>query len=128
MLSDATPAGSAQERGATFVYVSSGEVRQIGAYRMERDGTLRPIARIAVDGVVGPMAVRPERRFLYAACRSQPYTVHVYAIDPATGALTHRSAAPLAETFPYIAFDKTGRLPARRVVRREPDQRQRDWR
>jgi 6-phosphogluconolactonase len=53
--------------------------------------------------------VSPDRRFLYAASRSKPYTVHVYSIDPGTGALTLSSTAPLAESFPYISLDKTGR-------------------
>ena len=56
------------------------------------------------------MAVGPDRRFLYAASRSKPYTVHVYAIERGTGALTPASTAPLAESFPYISLDKTGRF------------------
>jgi 6-phosphogluconolactonase len=54
--------------------------------------------------------VSPDRRFLYAASRSKPYSVHVYAIDPGTGALTQLSTSPLAESFPYISLDKTGRF------------------
>src|ERR1700755_3539158 len=56
-----------------------------------------------------PMAVSPDRRFLYAAARSKPFTVHVYSIDRGTGALAPLSTAPLAESFPYISLDKTGR-------------------
>ena len=112
MLSSAAATDSVPRTGKhpTFVYVSSGEAREIGVYRMEDDGTLRPLARVAIDGIVGPLAVSPDRTHLYAACRSQPFTVHVYAIDATTGALTHRSSAPLANSFPYIAFDRTGRF------------------
>jgi 6-phosphogluconolactonase len=35
--------------------------------------------------------------------------VHVYSIDKSTGALTQFSSSPLAESFPYISFDRTGR-------------------
>jgi 6-phosphogluconolactonase len=56
-----------------------------------------------------PMAVSPDKRFLYAAARSKPYSVLVYAIDPKTGALKPLSASPLAESFPYISLDRTGR-------------------
>jgi len=56
-----------------------------------------------------PMAVSPDRRFLYAAARSKPYSVFVYAIDPNTGALKTLSVSALAESFPYISLDKTGR-------------------
>ena len=56
------------------------------------------------------MTVSPDRRFLYAAARSKPYTVYQYSIDRATGALTQVSTAPLAESFPYISLDRTGRF------------------
>ena len=55
------------------------------------------------------MAVSPDRRFLYAGVRSKPYSLHVYSINPTTGALTPLAVSPLAESFPYIALDKTGR-------------------
>jgi 6-phosphogluconolactonase len=35
--------------------------------------------------------------------------VFVYAIDPNTGALKPLSVSALAESFPYISLDKTGR-------------------
>jgi 6-phosphogluconolactonase len=35
--------------------------------------------------------------------------VHVYTIDRNTGALTQLATSPLAESFPYISLDKTGR-------------------
>ena len=44
-------------------------------------------------------------------CRGphQALYVFTYAIDPKTGALKQLSKAPLAESFPYISTDKTGR-------------------
>ena len=95
---------------ATFVYVSNAEDGDIGAYQLLDSGALQPGARAAAAKVVMPMAVSPDRRFLYAAARSQPFSVYVYSIHPGTGALTHSSTSPLAESFPYIALDKTGRF------------------
>jgi len=57
-----------------------------------------------------PMAVSPDRRFLYAASRSKPYSVHAYSINSGTGALTHISTSPLVEPLPYISLDGTGRF------------------
>ena len=94
---------------ATFVYVSNADDGDIGAYRLLDSGELQPGARIKAANVVMPMTVSPDRRFLYAAARSKPYTVYVYSIDPGTGALTQVSSSPLAESFPYISLDKTGR-------------------
>ena len=94
---------------ATFVYVSNAEDGDIGIYRMLDSGELQPGARAKATNTVMPMVVSPDRRFLYAASRSKPYSVHAYSIDPGTGALTLLSTSPLAESFPYISLDKTGR-------------------
>src|SRR5450631_147869 len=104
----ASMAGTAH--AATFVYVSNADDGDIGMYRMLDSGELQAGARAKAASVVMPMAVSPDRRFLYAASRSKPYTVHVYSIDAVTGALTPLSTAPLAESFPYISLDKTGRF------------------
>src|SRR4029450_12119871 len=56
------------------------------------------------------MAVSPDRRFLYAAVRSKPFSVHAYSIDRSTGALKPLSVSPLPESVPYISLDKTGRF------------------
>ena len=101
---------SASAPAATFVYVSNAEDGDIGAYAMQADGALKALARVAAAKVVMPMAVSPNRRFLYAASRSKPYTAHVYAIDRDSGALKPLSSAPLAESFPYISLDRTGRF------------------
>src|SRR5438046_4684021 len=76
---------------------------------MQESGELQPGARAKAASVVMPMTVSPDRRFLYAASRSKPYLVHVYSIDSGTGALTKLSDSPLAESFPYISLDKSGR-------------------
>jgi 6-phosphogluconolactonase len=102
-----TFAGAAQ--AATFVYVSNAEDGNIGLYTLEPDGTLQPGPRFDAGKPVMPMSVSPDKRFLYAAVRSKPFTVVTYSIDRKTGTLKQLSTAPLAESFPYIRIDKTGR-------------------
>jgi 6-phosphogluconolactonase len=102
--------GGAPALAGTFVYVSNADDGDISTYSMQADGTLLPGARVKVAGVVMPMAVSPDRRFLYAASRSKPFSVHAYAINPGTGALTHLSTSPTADSFPYISLDRTGRF------------------
>lgn len=102
--------GSAPASAGTFVYVSNADDGDIGTYSMQPDGTLTPGARVAAAKIVMPMAVSPDRRFLYAAVRSKPFSVHVYSIDAGTGVLKPLSMSPLAESFPYISLDKTGRF------------------
>ncbi len=102
-----TLAGATQ--AATFVYVSNAEDGNIGMYTLQADGTLQPGPRVEAGKPVMPMSVSPDKRFLYAAVRAKPFTVVTYSIDPRTGALKQLGTAPLAESFPYIAVDKTGR-------------------
>ena len=105
----ATLAGGAQALAATFVYVSNAEDGDIGAYRLLDSGELQAGPRAKAASIVMPMAVSPDKRFLYAASRSKPFSVHAYAIDRGTGALTLLGTSPLAESFPYISVDRTGR-------------------
>src|SRR6202048_1743306 len=101
--------GHAPALAGTFVYVSNADEGDIGVYNVQTDGSLKPGEHAKAANVVMPMAVSPDRRFLYAAARSQPYSVFVYAIEPNTGALKTLSVSALAESFPYISLDKTGR-------------------
>ena len=105
----AAAVGGGNASAATFVYVSNADDGDISSYRMLDSGELQPIARSKAAAMVMPMVVSPDRRFLYAAARSKPYTVYAYAIDRNTGALTQASSSPLAESFPYISLDRTGR-------------------
>jgi 6-phosphogluconolactonase len=102
-----TVAGGAQ--AATFVYVSNAEDGTIGVYTLGSDGALQPGPRFDAGKPVMPMSVSPDKHFLFAAIRSKPYTVVTYAIDRGTGALKQLSTGPLAESFPYIQVDHTGR-------------------
>jgi 6-phosphogluconolactonase len=101
--------GSAPAPAGTFVYVSHADDGDIGIYSLQTDGSLKPGERVKAANLVMPMAVSPDRRFLYAVARSKPHSVLVYAIDPNTGALKNLSVSALAESFPYISLDKTGR-------------------
>src|SRR5258708_35528301 len=56
-----------------------------------------------------PLALSPNRHFLYAALRSEPFTVASFAIDPASGKLKHLGNAPLDDSMAYITTDRTGR-------------------
>src|SRR6476659_2601037 len=101
---------SAPTLAGTFVYVSNAEDGTIGMYTLGPDGSLAPGARVEAAKVVMPMAVSPDKRFLIAAVRSKPYEAYTYASDRKTGALTLVGKGPLAESYPYITIDNTGRF------------------
>jgi len=94
----------------TFVYVSNADDGDIGLYVLQADGSLAPRERFKAEKTVMPMAVSPDRKHLVAAVRREPFLALSYAIDPASGALTPSGSAPLADSYPYISFDRTGRF------------------
>lgn len=96
---------------ATFVYVSDAEDATIDAYAMDaKTGALRSIGKAEAGKLVMPMAVSPNKKFLYAVVRSQPTRVITYAIDGRTGALTQKATAPLPDSMPYVSTDRSGRF------------------
>ena len=95
---------------ATYVYVSNAEDGEIGLYTMQADGSLQPGQRFKAEKVVMPMTVSPDKRFLVAAVRSKPFSAYTYGIDRATGALKLVGTGPLAESFPYVTLDRSGRF------------------
>src|SRR2546423_1418554 len=109
MIALALSMASAPALAATFVYVSNAEDGTIGMYTLQADGSLQPGARVEAAKLVMPMAVAPDKRFLIAAVRSKPYEAYTYAIDKKSGALKLAGKGPLAQSYPYITIDRSGR-------------------
>jgi 6-phosphogluconolactonase len=101
---------------ATCVYVANAESNEISVLRLDPTrGDLSAVATIPVPGVEEPgqsmpLAVSPDRRFLYAATRGEPRRAVGFAIDSTSGSLTHVASGPLAESMAYIITDRTGRF------------------
>lgn len=94
----------------TIAYVSNADSREIIVLRLTEDGALTEIERVKTSGMVMPLAISPDRRFLFAALRSEPFGVASYRIDGQTGRLAHVATAPLPASMPYLATDRTGRF------------------
>lgn len=98
-------------RDPAIVYIANADSREIMVMRMDAyDGSLTLLETVATSGAVMPLAVSPDARFLYAALRSEPYSVVTYAIAPGTGKLTELGTCPLPASMPYIATDRSGRF------------------
>src|SRR5215468_3749492 len=95
---------------ATFVYVSNAEDGDIGMYTLQADGSLQPGQRVKAEKLVMPMVVSPDKHFLIAAVRSKPFQAYSYSIDKSSGALNPVGTGTLAESYPYIALDRSGRF------------------
>jgi 6-phosphogluconolactonase len=103
-------ASSAPVLAGTFVYVSNAEDGDIGMYTLQADGSLQPGQHFKATKLVMPMAVSPDKRFLIAGVRSKPFQAYSYSIDKSSGALNLVGTGTLAESYPYIAFDRSGRF------------------
>src|SRR6266571_5559871 len=101
---------------ATFVYVGNAESNEIHVLQLDRQsGDLTVIEKVAIPGITKPgistpMAVSPDRRFLYVGTRGEPKLAVGFAIDPASGRLKHVASGPLADSMAYIATDRTGKF------------------
>jgi 6-phosphogluconolactonase len=100
---------------ATFVYVSNAESNDIYVLQLNRQtGELTLVETVAIPGVIKsggstPMAVSPDRRFLFVATRGEPQAVATFALDANSGKLKFIGSGPLVDSMPYIATDHTGR-------------------
>jgi 6-phosphogluconolactonase len=99
-----------------MAYVSCAAEAEIACFHLDNaTGVLTPAGRARVPGPVDPpptsmpLALSPDRRTLYAACRNPPYPVSCFAIG-SDGALTLTGTGRLADAMAYIATDHTGRF------------------
>src|SRR3989442_6839313 len=103
-------------RTDTLVYVGNAESNEIHVLQLDRQsGDLTVIEKVAIPGITKPgistpMAVSPDRRFLYVGTRGEPKVAAGFAIDPASGKLKHVASGPLADSMAYIATDRTRRF------------------
>ena len=100
----------------SFLFVGNAESRDLSAFALDADsGQLAPIGTYPVPGPSGvsttlPLAVSPDKRFLFAALRNQPWSVRSFAIDAASGRLHDIGPGPLADNTCYLSTDRTGRF------------------
>jgi 6-phosphogluconolactonase len=106
----------AQTAPETVVYVSNAGDPSIHMLAMNRaSGEFELIDKVAIpetdkpSPTSMPLALSPDRRFLYAALRSEPFTVVSFAIDKASGKLSHLGNAPLEASMAYTTVDRTGK-------------------
>ena len=94
----------------TVVYVSNAGSGTLSVLQLdETSGALSTVDTVEVGGTVSPLAIAWNKRFLYAARRSDPMAVATFAIARADGRLTPLGEAPLPASMAYIAIDRSGR-------------------
>ncbi len=99
---------------ATFVYVGNSESQSVTIFALDTSGGLTAVDTKAVPGPAKPgsttpMAVSPDKRFLYVGLRNEPYSAATFAIDGKTGKLAYVGSGPLADAMAYIGTDRGGK-------------------
>ena len=80
-------------QAATFLYVGSSDSQDITVLSLDpKSGALTSVGTTAVPGPAKPggslpLAVSPDKKFLFAGLRAEPFTVATFAIDPKSGKL-----------------------------------------
>src|SRR5258708_21880659 len=101
---------------ATFVYVGCTDSNEIHVLQLDpQNGDLTPVEKVTIPGIAKtagstPMAISPDRKFLFAATRGEPMVAASFRIDPATGKLSHVANGPLDGSMAYITTDRSGRF------------------
>jgi 6-phosphogluconolactonase len=100
---------------ATFVYVGSSDSQDVTVLELKNNGDLSPVAVTPVPGPAKPggslpMAISPDKKFLFAGLRNEPFSVVTFALDKKTGKLTLVGPGPLADSMAYISTDRTGKF------------------
>ncbi|WP_341912336.1 beta-propeller fold lactonase family protein [Ferrovibrio terrae] len=99
----------------TYVYVGNADSNDIHVLKLNKaTGDLAPVQVAPFPGIEKagpstPLAVSPDRKFLYAGVRAAPFTAVGFAIDAKTGRLQHTANGPLADSMAYIATDRSGK-------------------
>ncbi|MGI2032885.1 lactonase family protein [Rhizobium panacihumi] len=98
-----------------FIYVGNAASNDISVFRLEEDGHAVPVQTVVFEGIdaIGnatPLAVSPDKQFLYAGIRAAPFTVLTFAIDADTGHLRQIGRAALADSMAYLSADRSGRF------------------
>src|SRR3954447_11292661 len=98
----------------TIVYVSCAGDKVIVAFEMDRaTGALRELSRTPVPGTDAsspsslPLAISPDRNWLYAALRSEPFPVVTFAVER-DASLRVAGTAKLPDSMCYLSTDRSG--------------------
>jgi len=101
---------------ATYVYVGNAGNSEITVLALDpKTGDLKEIEKVAIPGITKaggstPIAISPNRKFLYVGLRGEPQVAAAFAIDGKSGKLKHLGNGPLADSMAYIATDRSGKF------------------
>lgn len=95
----------------TLIYVANSRKGGISIFELDRDSaSLRERGQYLPELGLAPLAVSPDRRFLYAGVRGETPAVAAFAVDFATGGLRLLNTVDVPEGLTYLTVDAGGRF------------------
>ena len=93
-----------------YMYVALQEDNKISVFTMDAEtGKLTPKGEIPVSGGPFTLAISPDRKFLYAGCRTTPQ-ISSFQINQANGGLTQHGTVTPEAAPTYISTDRKGKF------------------
>ncbi len=100
---------------STFAYVGSSDSQDVTVFNLLADGVLSPVETVKVPGPATPggslpMAISPDKKWLFVCLRNEPFSLVTFDIDSETGRLTFVGSGAIPDSMCYITTDRGGRF------------------
>jgi 6-phosphogluconolactonase len=92
-----------------FVYVANAESRELLVFRLDLANGALTLVEHVLGGKFTTLCFTPERRFMFAGLRDEPFGIASFAIDPDRGTLTPINEVRMPGPLAFLATDRTGR-------------------
>lgn len=93
----------------TFVYVANTESRELLVFRMDSNTGDLVLIEHVLGGRFNALAISPDKRFLFASLRDEPFGIASFTIDAASGTLKPLGEGRLPGPLAYVCVDRSGR-------------------
>jgi 6-phosphogluconolactonase len=92
-----------------FAYVANAESRELLVFRMDLASGELTLIEDVLGGKFTTLAHTPDRRFMFAGLRDEPFGIASFAIDPARGMLRALGETRMPGPLAFLSTDRTGR-------------------
>lgn len=97
--------------GGSFIYVANSGGDGISRFHLDRTANdIEQLDDIHTGAPVSPLAVSPDRRFLYACLRAAQPSIAAFALNPEDGVAEPLTVVPAPAVLSYIKVDAGGRF------------------
>ncbi|HEY8537351.1 MAG TPA: lactonase family protein [Steroidobacteraceae bacterium] len=97
------------ENEHAFVYVANSESRELLVFKMQPGTGELMLVEHVLGGKFTTLAWTPDRRFMFAGLRDEPYAIASFTIDPQRGVLRPIGETRMPGPLAFLSVDRSGR-------------------